>query len=114
MTEMTIAEIAYVHSFVRLRRGPFFRPGHRSRSRRAQGRSRLAAFAATARLGLDRPEHGGMLAWNGNTFPAGTCRQTGLPSAGAGDLVAKRGASAASATRLPYFVSVMQGPRPEG
>ncbi|MGL9623092.1 hypothetical protein QRQ56_34490 [Bradyrhizobium sp. U531] len=83
---------------------PFFRPGHRSRSRRAQGRSRLAAFAATARLGLDRPEHGGMLAWNGNTFLAGTCRQTGLPSAGAGDLVAKRGASAASATRLPYFV----------
>ena len=98
------AEFAYVHSFVRLRRGPFFRPGHRSRSRRAQGRSRLAAFAATARLGLDRPEHGGMLAWNGNTFLAGTCRQTGLPSAGAGDLVAKRGASAASATRLPYFV----------
>src|SRR3954451_13663627 len=75
MTEMTIADIAYVHSFVRLRRGPFFRPGHRSRSRRAQGRSRLAAFAATARLGLDRPEHGGMLAWNGTAFLAGTCRQ---------------------------------------
>jgi hypothetical protein len=68
-TEMTIAEIAYVHSFVRLRRGPFFRPGHRSRSRRAQGRSRLAAFAATARLGLDRPEHGGMLACNGDCIP---------------------------------------------
>jgi hypothetical protein len=58
-----------VHSFVRLRRGPFFRPGHRSRSRRAQGRSRLAAFAATARLGLDRPEHGGMLACNGDCIP---------------------------------------------
>ncbi|RXG83728.1 hypothetical protein EAS61_41150 [Bradyrhizobium zhanjiangense] len=43
-------------------RGPFFRPGHRSHSRRAQGRSRLAAPAATARLGLDRPEHGGTLA----------------------------------------------------
>jgi hypothetical protein len=104
MTEMTIAEIAYVHSFVRLRRGPFFRPGHRSRSRRAQGRSRLAAFAATARLGLDRPEHGGMLAWNGTAFLAGTCRQAGLSWVGAGDLVAKRGASAASATRLPHFV----------
>jgi putative transposase len=48
--------------------GPFFRPGHRSRSRRAQGWSRLAAFAATARLGLDRPEHDGMLAWNGIAF----------------------------------------------
>src|SRR3954452_23893466 len=36
MTEMTIAEIAYFHSFVRLRRGPFFRPGHRSRSRRGR------------------------------------------------------------------------------
>jgi hypothetical protein len=70
MTEMTIAEIAYVHSFVRLRRGPFFRPGHRSRSRRAQGRSRLAAFAATVRLGLDRPEHDGTLAWNGTAFLA--------------------------------------------
>ncbi|WP_247493699.1 transposase, partial [Bradyrhizobium sp. 142] len=34
--------------------GPFFRPGHQSCSRRAQGRSRLAALAATARLGLDR------------------------------------------------------------
>src|SRR5436309_6352570 len=41
--------------------GPFFRPGHQSCSRRAQGRSRLAALAATARLGLDRPEHGGTL-----------------------------------------------------
>ncbi|MGY3363325.1 hypothetical protein ACVWZL_000450 [Bradyrhizobium sp. GM2.4] len=82
MTEMTIAEIAYVHSFVRLRRGPFFRPGHPSRSRRAQGRSRLAAFAATARLGLDRPEHGGMLAWNGTAFLAGTCRQAGLSLVG--------------------------------
>jgi hypothetical protein len=69
MTEMTIADIAYVHSFVRPRRGSFFRPGHRSRSRRAQGRSRLAAFAATARLGLDRREHGGMLAGNGNCIP---------------------------------------------
>src|SRR3954464_9535203 len=43
-----------------------------------QGRSRLAAFAATARLGLDRPEHGGMLAWNGTAFLAGTCRRGGL------------------------------------
>ncbi|MGY4183078.1 hypothetical protein ACVIHH_008369 [Bradyrhizobium sp. USDA 4518] len=43
-------------------------------SRRAQGRSRLAAFAATARLGLDRAEHGGTLAWNGTAFLAGTCR----------------------------------------
>ena len=69
MTEMSIADIGYIHSFVRPRRGSFFRPGHRSRSRRAQGRSRLAAFAATARLGLDRREHGGMLAGNGNCIP---------------------------------------------
>jgi hypothetical protein len=40
----------------------FFRPDRLFHSRRAQGRSRLAALcAATARLGLDRPEHGGML-----------------------------------------------------
>jgi hypothetical protein len=40
----------------------FFRPDRPSRSRRAQVRARLAAScAATARLGLDRPEHGGML-----------------------------------------------------
>jgi hypothetical protein len=40
----------------------FFCPDRRSRSGRAQGRSSLAAScAATARLGLDRPEHGGML-----------------------------------------------------
>jgi hypothetical protein len=57
----------YVHSFVRPRRGSFFRPGHRSAAA-AQGRSRLAAFAATARLGLDWPEHGGTLAWNGIAF----------------------------------------------
>jgi hypothetical protein len=40
----------------------FFRPDRPSHSRRAQGRSRLAAScAAAARLGLDRPEHGGRL-----------------------------------------------------
>jgi hypothetical protein len=40
----------------------FFRPDRRFHSRRAQGQSRLAAFyAATARLGLDWPEQGGML-----------------------------------------------------
>ena len=33
----------------------FFRPGRRSRSRRAQGRSRLAAFAAAAGLALTGP-----------------------------------------------------------
>ena len=54
-----------IHSFVRPRHRSFFRPGRRSRSRRAQGRSRLAAFAAAARLGLDRPEHGGTLARTG-------------------------------------------------
>jgi hypothetical protein len=70
LTEMTIAKIAVRPFFVRPRRGPFFRPGNRSRSRRAQGQSRLAAFAATARLGLDRPEHGGTLAWNGIAFLA--------------------------------------------
>src|SRR3954454_8922401 len=110
MTEMTIAEIAYVHSFVRLRRGPFFRPGHRSRSRRAQGRSRLAAFAATARLGLDRPEHGGTLAWNGTAFLARTCRQPRLWLRGAGDLVAKRDASAASITGLPVLSCRAEAP----
>src|SRR3954464_9310502 len=103
MTEMTIADIAYVHSFVRLRRGPFFRPGHRSRSRRAQGRSRLAAFAATARLGLDRPEHGGMLAGHGTAFLAGTCRPAGLSGVGAGALVGKRGASAAAPPGCPIL-----------
>ncbi|MGY3621609.1 putative transposase [Bradyrhizobium sp. USDA 10063] len=110
MTEMAIAEIAYVHSFVRPRCGPFFRPGHRSRSRRAQGRSRLAAFAATARLGLDRPEHGGMLAWNGTAFLAGTCRQRRLWLSGAGDLVAKRDASAASVTGLPILSCRAEAP----
>ena len=54
-----------IHSFVRPRHRSFFRPGRRSRSRRAQGRSRLAAFAAAARVGLDRPEHGGTLARTG-------------------------------------------------
>jgi hypothetical protein len=40
----------------------FFRPDRPFHSRRAQVRARLAAScAATARLGLDRPEHGGML-----------------------------------------------------
>lgn len=107
---MTITEIAYVHSFVRPRRGPFFRPGHRSRSRRAQGRSRLAAFAATARLGLDRPEHGGMLAWNGTAFLAGTCCQRRLWLSGAGDLVAKRDASAASVTGLPILSCRAEAP----
>ncbi len=44
-----------VHSFVRPRHSSFFRPGRRSRSRRAQGRSRLAAFAATTGLALTGP-----------------------------------------------------------
>jgi hypothetical protein len=71
ITETTIAENRCTSIlFVRPRRGPFFRPGHRSRSRRAQGRSSLAAFAATARLGLDCLEHGGTLAWNGIAFLA--------------------------------------------
>lgn len=35
-----------------------------------QGRSRLTAFAATAWLGLDRPEHDGTLVWNGTGFLA--------------------------------------------
>jgi hypothetical protein len=43
---------AQVHSFVRPRDSSFFRPGRRSRSRRAQGRSMLAAFAATTGLAL--------------------------------------------------------------
>jgi putative transposase len=40
---------------------PFFRPDHDLAGRRAHGQSRLAAFAATGRLGLDWPEHGGIL-----------------------------------------------------
>jgi Transposase, Mutator family len=40
---------------------PFFRPDHHLARRRAQGQSRLAASAATGRLGLDWPEHGGIL-----------------------------------------------------
>src|SRR5436853_880145 len=104
MAEMTIAEIAYVHSFVRLRRGPFFRPGHRSRSRRAQGRSRLARLRPPQGLALTGPSTAAC--WRGTGLHSwlGTCRQAGLSWVGAGDLVAKRGASAASATRLPYFV----------
>src|ERR1700757_1802771 len=90
--------------------GPFFRPGHRSRSRCAQGRSRLAAFAATARLGLDRPEHGGTLAWNGTAFLARTCRQPRLWLWGAGDLVAKRDASAASITGPPILSCRAEAP----
>ena len=42
---------------------PFFRPDHHLAGRCAQGRSRLAASAATGRLGLDWPEHGGILDW---------------------------------------------------
>jgi hypothetical protein len=40
---------------------PFFRPDHDLAGRRAQGQSRLAAFAATGRLGLEWPERGGIL-----------------------------------------------------
>jgi hypothetical protein len=59
-----------VHSFVRPPNGSFFCPGLRSRRRRAQGRSRLAAFAAAARLGFDRPKHGGTLAHGLHSSPA--------------------------------------------
>ncbi|SFK22709.1 hypothetical protein SAMN05216525_1661, partial [Bradyrhizobium sp. Gha] len=68
---MTIAETASILLFGRA-------AGHSSvpaTDLAAAARSRLAAFAATARLGLDRPEHGGMLPWNGTAFLAGTCRQ---------------------------------------
>src|ERR1700756_270606 len=44
--------------------------GGNVRSPPQEGRSRLAAFAATAWLGLDRPGHGGTLAWNGTAFLA--------------------------------------------
>jgi hypothetical protein len=97
-----------VRFFVRPRRRP-------SRSRRAQGRSRLAAFcAATARLGLDWPEHGGMLDRSGigktpDALPrppfysvTGTEQHMRLSLARAGDLVPKRGASAASTTGRPH------------
>jgi hypothetical protein len=58
-----IAKWPQVHSFLRLR---FILPSRpRSRSCRAQARSRLAASAATGRLGLDRPEHGGTLVRTG-------------------------------------------------
>src|SRR3954452_7160575 len=103
MTEMTIAEIAYVHSLFGC----------------AAGHSSVPAIdlAAAARRGGQgwprlRPPQG--LALTGPSTAA--CgRGTGLHSWlalavrrdypwWAGDLVAKRGASAASATRLPYFV----------
>ncbi|MCK1740163.1 hypothetical protein IVA80_04560 [Bradyrhizobium sp. 139] len=34
------------------------------------GLNEAAAFAATARLGFDRPEHGGRLAWSGTALLA--------------------------------------------
>ncbi|MGY4362820.1 hypothetical protein ACVWZR_002001 [Bradyrhizobium sp. i1.3.1] len=108
--EPRIAKILQVHSFVRPRGGSFFRPGHRSRSRRAQGRSRLAAFAATARLGLDRPEHGGRLRGTGLASSAGSCCQPRLCLWGAGDLVAKRDVSAASVTGLPILSCRTEAP----
>ncbi|MCS3764724.1 hypothetical protein GGE24_005580 [Bradyrhizobium centrosematis] len=110
--EPRIAKILQVHSFVRPRGGSFFRPGHRSRSRRAQGRSRLAAFAATARLGLDRPEHGGRLRGTGLASSAGSCCQPRLCLWGAGDLVAKRDVSAASVTGLPILSCRTEAPAP--
>jgi hypothetical protein len=48
------------HSFVRPAPRAFFRPDRNSRSRRAQGLSRLAAsLRPPAGLGFDRHEHGG-------------------------------------------------------
>ena len=94
-----------VHSFVRPRHSSFFRPGRRSRSRRAQGRSRLAAFAATPGLALTGPSTAAR--WRGrDCIPRlpGTCPQWRLWLLGAGDLVAKRGASAESVTGPPDYV----------
>jgi putative transposase len=55
----------WVHSFVRPRHSSFFRPGRRSRSRRAQGRFKAGRVCGRHWLGLDRPEHGGTLARTG-------------------------------------------------
>ncbi|MFK4654157.1 hypothetical protein ABIF97_004091 [Bradyrhizobium japonicum] len=106
ITPMTIAEIASILFSAAAR--AILPSRHRSRSRRAQGWSRLAAFAATARLGLDRPEHGGILAWNGTAFLAGTCRQPMV--SGAGDLVAKRDASAESVSGPPILSCRAEAP----
>ena len=94
-----------IHSFVRPRHSSFFRPGRRSRSRRAQGRSRLAAFAATPGLALTGPSTAAR--WRGRDYIPrlpGTCPQWRLWFLGAGDLVAKRGASAESVTGPPDHV----------
>jgi hypothetical protein len=94
-----------IHSFVRPRHSSFFRPGRRSRSRRAQGRSTLAAFAATPGLALTGPSTEAR--WRGrDCIPRlpGTCPQWRLWFLGAGDLVAKRGASAESVTGPPDHV----------
>jgi hypothetical protein len=94
-----------VHSFVRPRDSPFFRPGRRSPSRRAQGRSRLAAFAATTGLALTAPSTAAR--WRERDYTprlSGTCYQQRLWLSGVGDLVAKRGASAESVTGPPDHV----------
>src|SRR5215468_9030160 len=55
-----------VNSFVRPAPRAFFRPDRSFHSRRAQGLSRLAASSRPPEgLGLDRPEHGGMLEGSG-------------------------------------------------
>jgi len=65
-------------------------------------------YAATARLGLDRPEHGGTLDWIGSASPRSAGR-TGnrwrrqLLSSRAGDLVAKSGESAENVARQPHL-----------
>ena len=95
-------------------RGTFFRPDCPSSAaarRGGQGRPRLSA---TVRLGLDRPEHGGMLDRSGLKRPddwprpalsgaTGIDRRRRLLLSRAGDLVAKSGASAASVAEQPYL-----------
>ncbi|WP_275200685.1 hypothetical protein [Bradyrhizobium sp. CSA207] len=109
LTSRRLRKSLEVHSFVRPGCGSFFRPGHRSRSRRAQGRSRLAAFAASARLGLDRPEHGGRLP--GTDWPARLEVAVSRDYlSGAGDFVAKRDVSTASVTGVPILSCRTEAP----
>src|SRR5882724_7823220 len=65
------------HSLVRPAPRAFFRPDRKSRRRRAQGLSRLAASSRPPEgLGLDWPEHGGMRIRSG-LEAAGFCARTG-------------------------------------
>ena len=104
MTEMTIAEIAYVILLFGCAAGHSSVPATDLAAAARRGGQGWPRLRPPQGLALTGPSAAACWRVTGAATLAGTCRQAGLSLMGAGDLVAKRGASAASATRLPYFV----------